>query len=67
MTSRSAVWAATLSGDVSVGAARGVSASLDAGTTFGRVHNTLKNAEGGTAGLHIHATTAHGDITARSL
>lgn len=56
----------TESGDVSVGAAQGVSASLDAGTTYGRVHNSLKNADG-TAALAIHATTAHGDITARSL
>ncbi|MFJ3959338.1 DUF4097 family beta strand repeat-containing protein [Streptomyces sp. NPDC090036] len=55
----------TLSGDVNVGAARGVSASLDAGTTYGRIHNTLKNS--GAAGLTIRATTAHGDITARSL
>ncbi|MFJ3520578.1 DUF4097 family beta strand repeat-containing protein [Streptomyces sp. NPDC090131] len=55
----------TLSGDVNVGAARGVSASLDAGTTYGRIHNTLKNS--GAAGLTIRATTAHGDVTARSL
>ncbi|MFH8973960.1 DUF4097 family beta strand repeat-containing protein [Streptomyces sp. NPDC017890] len=57
----------TESGDVSVGAARGVSASLDAGTTYGRIHNALQNADGAAAGLTIHATTAHGDITARSL
>ncbi|MFE5030017.1 DUF4097 family beta strand repeat-containing protein [Streptomyces sp. NPDC056656] len=57
----------TLSGDVSIGAARGVSASLDAGTTYGRIHNTLKNTDGAGAGLDIQATTAHGDITARSL
>ncbi|MGC9382864.1 DUF4097 family beta strand repeat-containing protein [Streptomyces sp. MH13] len=57
----------TESGDVSVGAARGVSASLDAGTTYGRIHNALQNADGADAGLAIHATTAHGDITARSL
>jgi hypothetical protein len=57
----------TQSGDVSVGAARGVSASLDAGTTFGRIHNALSNADGAAAALTIHATTAHGDITARSL
>jgi DUF4097 and DUF4098 domain-containing protein YvlB len=57
----------TQSGDVSIGAARGVSASLDAGTTYGRIHNTLKNTAGAGAGLDIHATTAHGDITARSL
>ncbi|SCL18494.1 Putative adhesin [Micromonospora rhizosphaerae] len=56
----------TQAGDVSVGAAHGVSASLDAGTTYGRIHNALKNTEGA-AGLNIHATTAHGDIVARSL
>jgi DUF4097 and DUF4098 domain-containing protein YvlB len=55
----------TQSGDISVGAAAGVSASLDAGTASGRVTNTLKN--DGTTGLDIHATTSHGDITARSL
>ncbi|MFF5405931.1 DUF4097 family beta strand repeat-containing protein [Streptomyces misionensis] len=54
-------------GAISVGAARGVSATLDAGTSYGRVDNALKNAEGSGAGLHIHATTAYGDITARSL
>lgn len=56
----------TGSGDLSVGAAAGVSASLDAGTSYGRVHNALRNTDG-TPGLTIHATTAHGDITARSL
>jgi DUF4097 and DUF4098 domain-containing protein YvlB len=55
----------TQSGDISVGAAPGVSATLDAGTGHGRVSNTLKN--DGTADLDIHATTTHGDITARSL
>lgn len=54
-------------GEISVGAARGVSASLDAGTTYGRIHNTLTNSDGAAAGLNIHATTAYGDITARSL
>ncbi|MGW5276127.1 DUF4097 family beta strand repeat-containing protein [Streptomyces sp. NPDC004044] len=53
-------------GELSVGAARGVSASLDARTTYGRVHNALKNTDGA-AGLNIHATTAYGDIVARSL
>ncbi|MEO3929990.1 DUF4097 family beta strand repeat-containing protein [Micromonosporaceae bacterium B7E4] len=53
-------------GDVSVGAAHGVSAALDAGTTHGRIHNALKNTEG-VAELNIHATTAQGDIVARSL
>ncbi|MCK2213703.1 DUF4097 domain-containing protein [Actinomadura sp. ATCC 31491] len=56
---------ATQSGDISVTAAAGVSASLDAGTTYGRITNALKNT--GTAELDIHATTSNGDITARSL
>lgn len=56
----------TQSGEVSVGAAAGVSASLDAGTSHGRIRNSLKNAGGG-ADLAIHATTSHGDIVARSL
>ncbi|WP_336320909.1 DUF4097 family beta strand repeat-containing protein [Streptomyces lavendofoliae] len=64
---RGTVTLRTRHGGISVGAARGVSASLDAGTTYGRVHNALRNADGATAGLSIHATTAYGDITARSL
>ncbi|MFE2278846.1 DUF4097 family beta strand repeat-containing protein [Streptomyces sp. NPDC059454] len=63
---RGTVTLRTEHGDISVGAARGVSASLDAGTGYGRVHNTLRNADGA-AGLTVHATTAYGDITARSL
>ena len=55
----------TQTGSISVGAAKGVSASLDAGTTQGRVTNSLKN--DGATELHIHATTNQGDITARSL
>ncbi|MGW8764237.1 DUF4097 family beta strand repeat-containing protein [Streptomyces sp. NPDC055815] len=55
----------TQKGDISVTAAAGVSASLDAGTAYGRVSNSLKN--DGTAGLNIQATTAYGDIAARSL
>ncbi|MEV6212525.1 DUF4097 family beta strand repeat-containing protein [Kitasatospora sp. NPDC051914] len=55
----------TQSGDITVGAAAGVSAALDAGTDHGRISNALKN--DGTAGLDIRATTSHGDITARSL
>jgi DUF4097 and DUF4098 domain-containing protein YvlB len=55
----------TQAGDVTVGAAPGVSASLDAGTSYGRIHNSLKNT-GGTPELTIHATTAAGDIAARS-
>ncbi|MFC9705144.1 DUF4097 family beta strand repeat-containing protein [Streptomyces sp. NPDC056943] len=57
----------TESGDLEVGAGRGVSATLDAGTAYGRIVNSLQNAEGSAAALNIHATTAHGDITARSL
>ncbi|MGA6167266.1 DUF4097 family beta strand repeat-containing protein [Amycolatopsis magusensis] len=55
----------TEAGDVTVDAAAGVSASLDAGTPTGRIHNSLKNT--GDAELVIRATTAYGDITARSL
>ncbi|WKX71625.1 DUF4097 family beta strand repeat-containing protein [Streptomyces sp. XD-27] len=55
----------TQSGNISVAAAAGVSAALDAGTGYGRVSNALKN--DGTAELDIRATTPHGDITARSL
>ncbi|MFH9297265.1 DUF4097 family beta strand repeat-containing protein [Streptomyces sp. NPDC017520] len=62
---RGAVVLRTRSGDISVTAAAGVSAALDAGTDHGRVSNALKN--DGTAELDIRATTAHGDITARSL
>lgn len=62
---RGTVVLTTQMGDVSVGAAPGASASLDAGTGHGRIHNALKNT--GTADLTIRATTGHGDITARSL
>ncbi|MET7459020.1 DUF4097 family beta strand repeat-containing protein [Nonomuraea sp. NPDC005501] len=55
----------TQSGDISIAAAPGVSASLDAGTSHGRITNALKN--DGTTELDIHATTSNGDITARSL
>ncbi|MEV6643574.1 DUF4097 family beta strand repeat-containing protein [Amycolatopsis sp. NPDC051371] len=55
----------TQAGSITVGAAPGVSASLDAGTSFGRIDNTLKN--NGTAELAIHATTSQGDIVAHSL
>ncbi|MFD5483798.1 DUF4097 family beta strand repeat-containing protein [Streptomyces hawaiiensis] len=64
---RGALELRTEQGDIAVGAAHGVSAALDAGTGYGRIHNTLNNAAGAAAGLTIHATTAHGDITARSL
>jgi DUF4097 and DUF4098 domain-containing protein YvlB len=54
-------------GEIEVGAASGVSASLNAGTTTGRIDNALKNAEGAGAQLTIRATTTVGDIVARSL
>ncbi|MFF0143261.1 DUF4097 family beta strand repeat-containing protein [Streptomyces sp. NPDC005227] len=57
----------TEAGHISVGAAHGVSATLDAGTGYGRVDNALTNSEGSAAALNIHATTAYGDITARSI
>ncbi|NEB78353.1 DUF4097 domain-containing protein [Streptomyces sp. SID14478] len=56
----------TQMGNITVSAARGVSASLDAGTGHGRIHNALKNSDG-TPDLTVHATTAHGEINARSL
>ncbi|MGW5773743.1 DUF4097 family beta strand repeat-containing protein [Streptomyces longwoodensis] len=55
----------TQSGDITIGAATGVSAALDAGTGHGRVSNALKN--DGTPQLDVRATTSNGDITARSL
>ncbi|MFI6316774.1 DUF4097 family beta strand repeat-containing protein [Nonomuraea sp. NPDC050556] len=55
----------TQSGSITVTAAAGVSASLDAGTAYGRISNALKN--DGAAVLDIRATTSNGDITARSL
>ncbi|GAA2012705.1 DUF4097 family beta strand repeat-containing protein [Catenulispora yoronensis] len=54
-------------GNLSIGAAPESSATLDAGTTMGRVTNALKNSEGAAAELTIRATTAKGDITARSI
>ncbi|MEJ1202679.1 MULTISPECIES: DUF4097 family beta strand repeat-containing protein [unclassified Streptomyces] len=57
----------TEAGEVSVGAAHGVSASLDAGTGYGRIHNALRNTDGAAADLTIHATTSYGDIVAHSL
>lgn len=63
---RGTVTLRTEHGEISVAAARGVSASLDAGTSYGRIRNALGNPAGATD-LTIHATTAYGDITARSL
>jgi hypothetical protein len=56
----------TQTGTITVGAAAGTSAALDAGTTVGRIRNSLTST-GGTPALTIHATTTVGDITARSL
>jgi hypothetical protein len=53
-------------GNLSVAAAHGVSATLDAGTSYGRVSNSLRNADGAAAALNIKATTSHGGITATS-
>ncbi|MFB7862394.1 DUF4097 family beta strand repeat-containing protein [Streptomyces sp. NPDC056069] len=64
---RGAVVLRTQMGDISVGAAAGVSASLDAGTGYGRVRNALRNTEGAAAGLNIEATTGYGNVEARSL
>ncbi|MEU8432364.1 DUF4097 family beta strand repeat-containing protein [Streptomyces sp. NPDC029216] len=64
---RGAVALTTQYGTISVGAARGVSATLDAGTSYGRIHNALNNTEGAAAALNIRATTSYGDITARSI
>jgi hypothetical protein len=63
---RGTVVLATQSGGISIGAAAGVSACLDAGTSYGRINNTLKNSEGTAAQLDIHVTTAYGDIVAHS-
>ncbi|GAA1723492.1 DUF4097 family beta strand repeat-containing protein [Isoptericola hypogeus] len=62
---RGTVTASTQAGSVSIVAAAGVSATLDASTALGRISNSLQNS--GTPELEIHATTALGDITARSL
>ncbi|WP_069885501.1 DUF4097 family beta strand repeat-containing protein [Streptomyces luteocolor] len=54
-------------GDITVGAASTTSATLDADTAYGRVHNSLNNSAGADAALAVRATTACGDITASSL
>ncbi|WP_034262705.1 DUF4097 family beta strand repeat-containing protein [Actinospica robiniae] len=56
----------TGSGNLSVGAAPGVSATLDAATSRGRISNALKNTDGAGAALKIKATTDHGDISGHS-
>ena len=55
----------TQAGSISIDAAAGVSAALDAGTGHGRITNSLRN--DGVATLDIHASTAYGDIVARAL
>ncbi|MFI9061848.1 DUF4097 family beta strand repeat-containing protein [Streptomyces sp. NPDC053429] len=62
---RGKVVLSTHQGDITVTAATGVPASLDAGTSYGRISNHLRN--DGAAELDIRATTSQGDITARSL
>ncbi|MHC5905650.1 DUF4097 family beta strand repeat-containing protein [Streptomyces sp. S6] len=62
---RGALTLTTQQGDIEVAVANGTSASLDAGTSHGRVSNSLKN--DGTSMVTITATTSQGDITARSL
>ncbi|MFC4066657.1 DUF4097 family beta strand repeat-containing protein [Actinoplanes subglobosus] len=62
---RGTVVLTTQQGDITVAAAGGVSAALDAGTAYGRVSNSLRN--DGTTALDIRATTSQGDITARSI
>ncbi|MFJ8627767.1 DUF4097 family beta strand repeat-containing protein [Kitasatospora sp. NPDC093550] len=62
---RGIVTLSTQSGSITVGAAPGTSAVLDAATAHGRISNALRN--DGTTELDIRATTPHGDITARSL
>ncbi|WP_354638224.1 DUF4097 family beta strand repeat-containing protein [Kitasatospora camelliae] len=57
----------TDAGRITVGAARGTSAALDASTGFGRIDNALRNTGDTPDHLTVHATTAYGDITARSL
>ncbi|MGG8408330.1 DUF4097 family beta strand repeat-containing protein [Streptomyces sp. 12297] len=57
----------TESGAISIGAARGASATLYASTSYGRIQNALNNTDGTAADLNIRATTSYGDITARSI
>lgn len=64
---RGSVVLSAQAGNLSVGVVPGASATLDAGTTYGRVQNSLNNTKGVDAELAITATTAYGDIEARSL
>ncbi|WP_194912256.1 DUF4097 family beta strand repeat-containing protein [Catenulispora rubra] len=54
-------------GNLTIAAAHGISGTLDAGTSYGRVTNAMQNSEGAGASLAVKATTSHGDITATSL
>ncbi|SFE39615.1 Putative adhesin [Actinoplanes philippinensis] len=62
---RGAVVLQAQAGAIEVGVAAGVSATLNAGVSNGRIDNRLKN--DGATELEIHATTSYGDIVARSL
>ncbi|NGO78181.1 DUF4097 domain-containing protein [Streptomyces sp. YC504] len=53
-------------GNITLTAAQDASATLDAGTGYGRINNALKNTAG-TPDLTVQATTSYGNITARSL
>ncbi|MFF5808975.1 DUF4097 family beta strand repeat-containing protein [Streptomyces sp. NPDC012746] len=55
----------TQHGDISIAAAPGASATLDADPRHGRVSNALEN--NGSPVLEIRATSGNGDISARSL
>lgn len=55
----------TRHGDISIAAAPGAAATLDADPGHGRVSNALKN--DGSPVLEISATSGNGDISARSL
>ncbi|WP_166844054.1 DUF4097 family beta strand repeat-containing protein [Isoptericola sp. BMS4] len=55
----------TQAGDVTVGVASGVTASLDAGTTLGRVRDEITNS-GRDVQVAIRATTTLGDVSAHS-
>jgi hypothetical protein len=56
----------TGSGNLSVTAAPGVSGTLDASTTYGRISNAMQNTDGAGSALTVKATTSQGDITAAS-
>lgn len=62
---RGTVTLRTTAGNVTVGAAAGVSAAMNAHTGYGHIEQALRNT--GESELDIHATTAYGDIVARSL